>query len=464
MIIAFWMAFFVISMIFSNNTNAQSYLDVEVIPGETTIQLKWGHIAEKYELYLFKEDGKMSKVWEGNKLDYSLTQLEANTPYKLKLSAIDENGVPLDNVVINSSTKRTDSQLNNIKESNAKFLKNSDETIYYPMVKSNLNLVYNENRVVLSWDGIPSELNNYEIQKNGEFLATVKGNKFTDFNIKPDEVYTYSVVSYKKIPQEKIVQKKKEIQKSVKKKLNMQEEKSVFFEPKIVSGTIRISEESVFKREEVSQEQDSLLSKNSESQVKSFQYPEGFGYLLRYTTFIPMDYAPNPWCKVNCNYKYFGGDNRGFNVWSNKFRTRLDSYVIWDWNENPKGVTANPQTGWTYGYDANKKLLNQKKADAVKDHRVWMEEKGKDWIYHRGSVASSNPLTAAPDIDAFYYAKVWKSGKGEFYGVHDQAPSHEFYIMNYPGDLDLPIHQAKHVDFEYLFPWTTKKEWQVNVY
>lgn len=38
---------------------------------------------------------------------------------------------------------------------------------------------------------------------------------------------------------------------------------------------------------------------------------------------------------------------------------------------------------------------------------------GADWIYHRASVASSNPLTTAPDIDAFYYAKVWEDGTGE---------------------------------------------------
>ncbi len=79
-------------------------------------------------------------------------------------------------------------------------------------------------------------------------------------------------------------------------------------------------------------------------------------------------------------------------------------------------------------------------------------------------LASSNPLTTAPDIDVFYYAKVFKDGRGEFYGVHDKAPSHEFYISVYPGDFYAPIHQHTHSGFDYLWPWTSKEVFEINFY
>jgi len=55
-----------------------------------------------------------------------------------------------------------------------------------------------------------------------------------------------------------------------------------------------------------------------------------------------------------------------------------------------------------------------------------------------------------------------KHGNGEFYGVHDKAPFHEFYIAVFPGDFYGPIHRHGHEGFNYLWPGTPKEEFQVN--
>ena len=204
-----------------------------------------------------------------------------------------------------------------------------------------------------------------------------------------------------------------------------------------------------------------MKQEDNVSTLNSFTPPPGYGYVLRYTTFIPMEYAPNPWCEISCTYKYFGGDDRSFDFWSNKFRTRSDVYVIW--NGSSKYAKLHPQIGLTTGYDENYNLIGSGRAP-TSDIHIQNVEYGSDYIYHRMGLASGNPLTTAPDIDAFYYAKVFQDGRGEFYGVHDKAPSHEFYIATYPGDFYAPIHQHTHSGFEYLWPWTSKEEFEVNFY
>ncbi|MCR6105382.1 hypothetical protein HXA34_03695 [Salipaludibacillus agaradhaerens] len=90
-------------------------------------------------------------------------------------------------------------------------------------------------------------------------------------------------------------------------------------------------------------EENTAATKTESVTTNNFNLPDGYGHLLRYTTFIPMEYAPNPWCDLICTtYEYFGGDNRGFDAWPHSFRTRSDAYVIWDWDGSENGVVHNP--------------------------------------------------------------------------------------------------------------------------
>jgi len=446
--------FIIVIVIFTGSVSADSPLSVEIESKESSINLNWDDIADKYELYLLDRKGDRDDIWSGEKNSYKHKELESNAPYKYKLYAYDKHGKKVDSVIITSYTLKSEKQINDIQNSDRDIY--DDGKLYYPMFNNTITTVSNDKQLTLSWGDIPTENNEYKIYKDGEFLTNVKGTEYIDSDIKQDEIYKYSVVGNKNLPDKEVASREKEATNEIGRKLSAKEKHSLASETKTVSIIVRTSDENVFNEELKYKENKDISSTND------FQPPSGRNVMIRYTTFIPMEYAGNPWCNLLCEYSYFGGDDRVFESDSTKFRTRIDAYSTWNQNFAPEGVTLHPQTGLTTGYDEDKNLIGEDQADAEKDLNIWYEDKGEDWLYHRGSVASSNPLTPSPNIDGFYYAKVWLGGKGEFYGVHDQAPSHEIYIKY--GNKTVAIHQAEHLGFDYLFPWTTKNEWEVNVH
>ena len=138
------------------------------------------------------------------------------------------------------------------------------------------------------------------------------------------------IVGYKKLPKEKIFEIKKELKEN-KVNYELKDYKDLFYERKSLSAVVRASEENVLPKvtKQMKTEEEkaktntstTLKQEDNVSTLNSFTPPPGYGYVLRYTTFIPMKYAPNPWCEIVCTYKYFGGDDRSFDFWSNKFRT-----------------------------------------------------------------------------------------------------------------------------------------------
>lgn len=466
-----------ITILYTGTASADSFLDVEIKSDSSSISFNWNDISDNYRFYLLDNEGNERYLWSGETTSYTHGGLKVNTPYKYKLYIYNDNGEQVESVIITSRTLKTEknianTQIPNIKKmgkesellTNENILEKESE-VFFPMSDSSVNAVYNDTYLTLSWDRIPTENNEYKVYKDGAFLTTVKGFEYVDYDIKQNEVYKYSIVGNKKLPYEEIERRTKEITDTLGRSLSEEEEKSIFTEMKTASLIIRISKESVFK-----EELKTMTSLNKNISSANFTPPGGRNIMLRYTTFIPEDYPANPWPDLLSKYKYFGGDDRSFDADSSKFRTRLDTYSTWSQNFTPQGVTANPQTGVTKGYDQNKKLIGTGQADAIADHKIWMEEigdyqeDGENWIYHRGSVSSKIPLltqVATPAIDAFYYAKIWYDGRGEFYGVHDQAPSHEVYLKY--GGTWITVHQSEHVDFDYLFPIATKNEWQVYI-
>ncbi|MCS1351512.1 DUF3238 domain-containing protein [Mechercharimyces sp. CAU 1602] len=191
---------------------------------------------------------------------------------------------------------------------------------------------------------------------------------------------------------------------------------------------------------------------------------------MRYTTFIPLETAPNPWCDWLgvCEFDSFHGDNREFDMWSDDFRTRSDVYVTWDYRSGePNGLHHDPQTGVTIGYLDGEEVATDKAPTS--DMKIENEEFHTDWISYSMDLASNIPILKAfdkpiaPAIDAEYDAKVYKNGDFEFSGTHDQAPSHEMYMMQYSSDWGFPIHQHEHQDFKYLFPPFPNCEWKISV-
>ncbi|PTM57612.1 DUF3238 domain-containing protein [Desmospora activa] len=380
---------------------------------------------------------------------------------------------------MHTSTLKDEQQIAKELEANEDmFSKSSKSTantskVHHEMVNSNINTVVGSDHIKITWSGVPDEDGVYEIHRNGKKVVNVEGNTYIDKNIKENEVYQYNVIGRKKLPEEEINKIKEALGKKVK-DISEEQQEMLFYEKKVAGTVIRSSTETAveFRFDKHKNNNKKSISKASSSNVN---WPVDPGFWLRYSTFIPMDKAPNPFCELLnlCGYEEFSGDNRSFDLMGTSYRTRTDAFITYNVGGSG-GITPNeiefyPQTGITKGYRNGEEVDEGKAPES--DMEIRNVEYGDNYVYHRMFMASGNPLLPlAPDIDAFYYAKVFQDGRGEFYGVHDQAPSHEFYFVLYWGggggfweeDI-IEVHTQEHVDFFMLFPFTPKTEFNVNV-
>lgn len=70
------------------------------------------------------------------------------------------------------------------------------------------------------------------------------------------------------------------------------------------------------------------LSREGGVSLQNFDWPSDPGYWLRYSTFIPMEKAPNLYCvdifDFWCEYEEFSGD---VDLMNPSFRTRTDTFI-----------------------------------------------------------------------------------------------------------------------------------------
>lgn len=205
--------------------DSDSFLEVEIKSERASINLDWNDISQNYKLYLLDDEGNEDYLWEGKNTNYNHSELKVNTPYKYKLYAYNKNGEEIDNVIISSRTLKEKNQVYSIQSLGT--LQDEDK-VYYPMSDNTINTVYNKDRLTLSWDGIPTESNEYEIYKNGDFLAKVKGFEYIDYDIKENEEYTYSIVGNKKLPDKEVERRKIEIEDKIGRSLSEEENDMCF--------------------------------------------------------------------------------------------------------------------------------------------------------------------------------------------------------------------------------------------
>ncbi|MFC4077550.1 DUF3238 domain-containing protein [Salinithrix halophila] len=348
----------------------------------------------------------------------------------------------LDEAIVHTSTKKSEKDLTSYRPIQTtppyKTRDKEEWEISYPMTDASITSTVKKSKVTLKWEGIPDDNQKYKLYRNGKLMKVVSGHQYTDTKVKENKTYIYTIVGYKKLPQERIDKIKEELEK---KKIDYDkgDEKNLFYERKELRHRVVIRT----------------------SKTKGFTPPPGYGWILRYKTFIPMKYADNPQCPPKCTYDKFNGNNRGFDPWatgSHAIKTHTDVYTTFKGSKKYAKMYRN--IGVTIGYKKGKVV---KKAWAPKsDLKLTKVEKGNGWIAQGVQHQSAHPLIfKAPTIDVFYYAKVYKN-KLITYGVHDFAPSHEFYLMNYPGDFVVPIHRTKHRGFLYLWFFTPKAEFYAS--
>ncbi|WLR41714.1 hypothetical protein LC087_12680 [Bacillus carboniphilus] len=192
--------------------------------------------------------------------------------------------------------------------------------------------------------------------------------------------------------------------------------------------------------------------------------PPGYGYLLTYNAFIPLNDAVNPFCAalavtcINGNYK-FHGDGRGFSVWDqdDKFRVRSTVWLT-KTHSGKKYIKQRREIGETIGYDMFGRVNDRDTAPISDIQLTYKNTTSSNW-YHRVEIASNNPLAPlSPDINVEYYSRVNVNGSGYHKVVHDRAPSHEMYLHNYPGDDYYVLYRHSHEGFRFLYPVSRKEK------
>ncbi|WP_339837292.1 DUF3238 domain-containing protein [Paenibacillus sp. FSL R7-0272] len=351
-------------------------------------------------------------VYQGVDKEIILNNLDPNTLYRFKISLDSEKE---ENVMYVS----TETDNNSFKA-----LTNSDET----ETKIKSNAIVTQEKVLLSWDNVPG-VSKYTILKNGDLLSETQKNNFVD-QIDSNQVYnTY------------------EIQ---------------FDIPLTSSEKDEIKQFYANKNMDLGNEELERLSKKPYSIIKvidsSILNPTlslaavNNSFKWTYKTFIPMDYAEDPWYNAATwgkNIKFFKGDNRGFSSSAETYRTKTVGDTIFYTDSTTASEAFYKDVSTTHALDKDKKLVSTKTDSGQHINRIVNSKtssKTDVTVFHK----SGNPYAVSGnEIDYQMRVITQKGGSYSFAGTHDRAPAHELYVRLSNGTT-LTIFNHPHEGFEYL--------------
>jgi hypothetical protein len=418
---------------------ADENLKPEVEVSDNSLDISLNKVGDNIKILknekLIKETKPDKTILNNNKEKIVLNSLDSDTPHRYKVKAYEE-GKLIDEAIIETTTKRSDKDKKEIKNN--------------PLKDSNLITIIKKNEVTLQWSGIPDTDNTFEIYRGGKLIETVKGETYVDSKIKPNQKYQYEIVGKTKISDEEIKAKKEKL-KEYKIPLNKKEEENlIYITNKVIKNVNTFNNKTTPSKSSIST--NSLLS------------PNGRGFVLRYQTFIPDPKVWNPSASSR-KWPKFKGDNRSKYDWfSNAYRTRTDVYCLFNYT-TPKAIFQK-KVNVTVGFDWSGKPAKKKFADLSKvklDFQTTGNDSGGKYLKFQVSHAAADPLvepiSLAPNIDYTYNAKVYENGSISALGSHDKAPSHELWIINYPGDFAGPLHTSWNKGFKYLIPIYSQENW-----
>lgn len=306
-------------------------------------------------------------------------------------------------------------------------------------VKSDvLEVIYSINEVTFSWSELPSDYP-YEIYRDGELIATTTESLFTDSDVESGVIYHYEVLS------------KTDMSPEYEKELRESFEES------------NISEEEL---DELTKIQGSLntIVQTPSNLVESFSNlpgsPEWRNYVIRYTTFIPDFSLKNPTSIVS-PHKYFKGDNRSFDFWSDRYRTRADVELIMT-DGNSMSITRS--VGLTTGCEdsACTRITETGRAstNGIKFNTGTNTRSKKVWDVGIDVGIPFNRLY--PNINGYYQGEMTSSPSLYLNGAHDRAPSHEIYIVpTFSGDV-MPLYRRASDSSFWLIPGAPQTHFTVS--
>jgi hypothetical protein len=417
--------------------NDSFYVDAK--ESAQSINLSWDQVAEKYKVY---RDGKL--IYEGKDNSFVDQNLTSDYYYNYRIVAIDKNDNVKNVVELKTSTTKEKSIAKNQFIDNGENISTNNLDEY---IKNEVRLESSvgEKYVKIDWPDIPDEDSIYEVYRNETLIGETKTSEYLDKTVEPNKLYTYKIVAKNKVSEEELARIKEEAKKY-----------NITLTPELEK---EISYKSYYLIRLVKTLDDTSID-NLKEGATLFATTSTTNYTLRYTTFIPTATAPNPFGVFTGSY--FKGDNRGFDPFSNKYRTRSDITV--GWGSAGQSLAPNYYTQKTILYDKNGNVISEKQAstDGMKVSNVSL---GSTKISYKFNHDVGIPIydQVTPDITYYYNATVYKNGSLTVSGEHDQAPSHELYIMIPNSDFYGTIFQHANQGFEYLFPFYPNKIFNVSL-
>ncbi|MBP1991595.1 hypothetical protein [Paenibacillus eucommiae] len=373
----------------------------------SSVTLNWDKIGTDYKVY---KDGKL--IGETRENTFVDTTVKPDELYKYHIVVYDGDQL-IDTVRISTKAK---SSLDNSSLKKVNQINVPDMTI---------ESIAGSDFVTLNWPEIPDDDNVYEVYRDGSLLASVSGRQFNDENVTHSTTYRYSVIGKKKLSEDEIKNIKKELDDNSANVVSDEElhKRENTFEAIKFVKTIDSNLEA--NLEESRLMESNLININSSSPYFSF----------RYMTFIPDARVPIPF--IGGLGYYFLGNNRGFNVLSESYKTQQNIDVTFD---EPSYSTYNQRTGvgetvivdegWVY-QDADTVVCTPSNGK-YKLYLLAPNSYGTDLKQFGAGASCGIPFfdNFTPDIDHYYDAWIERDGDWRVKGSHDKAPSHEFYIYD----------------------------------
>ncbi|MBJ6364340.1 DUF3238 domain-containing protein [Paenibacillus sp. GCM10012307] len=399
---------------------------VSIESQSNSIRIEWKKAPYEFEVI---EDNKV--VYSGTAHYFVDENLDSDNVYTYLVRVLDLDGNIQDQAKIKTRTKSEATVISRQGNEDSKVSIND-------LV---VNTIVKKNSIVIDWEDLKS-IQSYKVYKNGIFIGESKKSEFKDRTSNTGNESVYEIKFSVDLTKEQKDALREEFEKTGM-KITPVEESLIKNEYSI----IRLVDQGLSNLED-SEQQAQLFSTSTQK------------WDIRYTTFIPMDYAENPWSLVD-SIKYFSGDNRSFSSTASSFRTRADVSVCFC--SAAQSVGLNRYIGETVGYDNNKNEIPGARARASENGiTLSSQELSTSKIKFKVTHAVNNPLVASPDIDYNYTGTFFSNGSFTIVGDHDQAPSHELYIK-LPGQTTYTtLMQDSHQGFNYLWPFMPSKSINIS--
>jgi len=423
--------------------NAANSADITFKKEDSEVNLK---INSKGEYYKIFKGEKL--VYKGNDSNY-IEKLNGESQ-KYKIGVYSKNDKLKEVVAVKVAKEHNITQPHSM---------NSEEKeIYIDKVVQNTRLqtIVDSKSVTLQWPELPDEDNIYEIYRDDAKIAETSGLYYVDDNVESGTEYHYTLKINNVASDEtanKIKEKAKE--KNIPASYNM-------FEYEGLISTIVATPTIVEKSLTEDPVMDPILETNNislDGAISTMAIPNSNEFSFAYRTYIPFKSVPNP--NPFSDVQYLKGDNRTTpTAYSSKYRTEANVYAMLS---EPAAITLWPDVSESFYCSekscstpkslgtASKSGINLLKHRVSKNDLMWA-------VNHSVGV----PTITAPKIDYEYVAQL--TNKSFIVsGVHDRAPSHEFW-MNYPtGEKKIYSHEVtSELEFWNLFG-LVQKSWSFDM-